>query len=341
MKSRFDLKHNIGKITPQSLEDLIILKEVLTPGILVTAKTPRSVKIRREGRLIRAKSGRREVVLTINVEKIDLEEELRLTGKIVGAPEHVERGYHTIEVEPKTFLKIEKEWKGWEIDRIKSAERKPEPILICVLDDREADFYLLKERYRHLLNLSSEAVGKRFEAKKFEVKQEEYYKKILNELKKKFESVKRIVIAGPAFTKDTIHRLIKEREKEFLGKIMIESTFHTGNVGLQELLRKGLVERITKFSRVTEETKAVEILLREITKNGKGVYSFEKTKEALEAGAVELLLVSDKKIREFENLLELADKMKVKIMVISTSHENGEKLFGLGGIGAILRYKIS
>ena len=340
MRSRFDLKHNIGKITPQSKEDLFILKEVLTPSILVTAKTPRSVKIRREGRLIRAKTGRREVVLTIQVEKIELKEELRLTGKIVEAPENVEKGYHTIEVEPRTFLKIEKEWKGWEIDRIKSAERKPEPILICVLDDTEADFYLLKERYKHLFHLSSEAVGKRFEAKKFEMKRQEYYKKILNELKKRSERVKKLVIAGPAFTKDTIHKLIKERKKELLEKVMIEPTFHIGNVGLQELLRKGLIVKITKFSRITKETEAVEILLTEITKNGKGVYGFEKTKEALEMGVVELLLVSDKKIREFESLLDLADKMRVKIMVISTSHENGEKLFGLGGIGAILRYKL-
>jgi len=340
MKSRFDLKHNIGKITPQSPEDLIILKEVLTPGILVTAKTPRSVKIRREGRLVRAKTGRREVVLTIDVEKIDLEQELRLTGKIVEAPENVDRGYHTIEVEPGTFLKIEKEWKGWEVDRIKSAERKPEPVLICVLDETEADFYLLKGRYKHLLHLSSEAIGKRFETKKFEVKEKEYYKSILNELKKRSERVKRLVIVGPGFAKGEIQKLIKEREKELLEKIIIESVFHTGNVGLQELLRKGLVERITKFSRVTEETKAVERLLTEITKDGKAVYGLDKTKEALESGAVELLLVSEKKIRDFESLLELADKMKTKIMVISTSHESGEKLFGLGGIGAILRYKL-
>lgn len=335
MRSGFDLKHNIGKITPESKEDLYILKEVITPGSFITAKSPRSVKIRREGELIRAKTGRKEVLMKIQVEKIDLEVNLRLTGKILEAPESVEKGYHTIEVESGKFLKIEREWKGWEIDRIKSAERKPEPILICILDENEADFYFLKERYKHLFNLASEATGKRFDTKKAEIKRKEYYEKILNELKKRSERVKKIVIAGPGFARDDLQKIIKQRAKELTEKVMIEFTYQSGNLGLQELLKKGLIEKITKYSRIAEETKAVERLLEEINKNGKAVYGLEKTKEAVESGIIELALVSDKKIREFENVLDLADKMKCRIMIVSSEHSSGEKLLGLGGIAGL------
>ena len=114
MKSYFDLKHDFAKITPESQEDLEILKEVISPGSFVTAKSPRSIKIKREGELIRAKSGRKEVIMKLQVEKTELKEKLRLTGKIVEAPEDVEKGYHTIEIEPDKFLKIEKIWKGWD-----------------------------------------------------------------------------------------------------------------------------------------------------------------------------------------------------------------------------------
>jgi protein pelota len=338
MRSSFDLKHNIGKITPNSKEDLHILKEVITPGSFITAKSPRSVKIRREGELIRAKTGRREVIMKIQVEKIELEEKLRLTGKILEAPESVDRGYHTIEFEPGKFLKIEKEWKGWEIDRIKSAERKPEPILICVLDENEADFYFLKERYKHLFNLVSEATGKRFDTKKAEIKRKEYYDKILNELKKRSDNVKKIVIAGPGFARDDLQKLIKQREKELLDKIMVEFTYQSGNLGLQELLKKGLIEKITRYSRITQETKAVEKLLEEINKNGKAVYGLEKTREALENGTIDFLLVSDIKIREFEELLDLADKMRCKIMIIASENSAGEKLLGLSGIAGLLKF---
>jgi protein pelota len=333
MHSSFDLKHDIGKVTPENKEDLYILKDTITPGSFVTAKSPRSVKIRREGELIRAKTGRKEVIMKIQVEKIDLGENLRLTGKIIEAPEDVEKGYHTIEVEPDKFLKIEREWKSWEIDRIKAAERKPEPILICILDETEADFYLLKERYKHLIHLDSEASGKRFETKKAEAKQKEYFENIFKILKDKSEGVKKIILAGPAFAKDDVQKLIKEREKDLLEKIIIDSTFQTGNIGLEELLKRGLLEKLTKMSRAAEEAKVIERLLEEIGRDGKAVYGLERTKEAIDSGLVELVLVSDKKIRDFEDVLDLADKMKCKIIVISS--DAGEKLLGLGGIAGL------
>ena len=333
MRSYFDLKHNLAKITPESQEDLEILKEVITPEALITAKSPRSIKIKREGELIRAKTGRKEVLMKLQVEKVELKEKLRLTGKILEAPEDVEKGYHTIEIEPDKFLKVEKIWKGWEVDRVKSAERRAEPVLVCILDESEADFYLLKERYKHLLHIDSEASGKRYEAKKAEEKQKEYLSKILEILKSK--QVNKIIIAGPAFAKDNIQRLIKEREKQLLEKIIIDSTFQTGETGLQELLKKGLIEKLTKMSRVTEETKAVESLLEAISSSGKAVYG-DKVKEAVESGVVILLLVSDNKIRDFEEVLDLADRMRVRIMVVSSQHSAGEKLLGLGGIAGLI-----
>jgi protein pelota len=335
MRSGFDLKHNIGKLTPESNEDLSILKDVITPGSLVTAKSPRSVKIRREGDLIRAKTGRREVIMKVQVEKIELKEKLRLTGKIVEAPEDVEKGYHTIEIEPDKFLKVEKEWRSWEVDMIKSAERKPEPVLICILDENDADFYFLKERYKHLFSLSSEASGKRFDSKKSEVKRNEYYAKILNELVTRSGKVLKIIIAGPGFARDDLQNLMKQRAKELLEKTIIEFTYQTSNLGLQELLKKGLIEKLTKYSRITQETNAVERLLEDINR-GKAVYGMEKTKEALENGLISLLLVSNVKVRDFEGLLDTADKLRCNIIVISSEHDAGEKLLGLGGIAGLL-----
>ena len=335
MKSSFDLKHNTAKITPESQEDLEILKEVITTGSFVTSKSPRSIKVKREGELVRAKTGRKEVIMKIQVEKIDLKEKLRLTGKIVEAPEDVERGYHTIEIEPEKFLKVDKIWKGWEIDRVKAAERKTEPVLVCILDENEADFYMLKERYKHLIHIDSEASGKRYDSKKAEEKQKEYFNKLLDVLRSK-SNIPKIIIAGPAFAKENLQKVIKEREKSLLEKIIIDSTFQTGDTGLQELLKKGLIEKLTKLSRVTEETQAVESLLESISGSGKAVYGSEKVKEATESRVVRLLLVSDSKIRDYEDVLDIADKMRVKIMVISSQHDAGEKLLGLGGIAGLL-----
>jgi protein pelota len=334
MRSTFDLKHNIGKLMPETGGDLVVLKDIITKGNLVTAKSPRSIKVKRDGEFVRAKTGRKEVVMKIQVEKVELREALRLTGKIVEAPEDVEKGFHTIEIEPKKFLRVEKEWKSWEVQRIRSAEKKPEPVLVCILDEEDADFYFLKERYKHLFSIENESSGKSFETKKSEAKRNEYYAKIMEEMKKRSERVKKIVIAGPGFARDDLQNLIKQRCKELLDKIIVDFTYQPGNLGLQELLKKGLIEKITKYSKIAEETNMVERLLDRINKN-KAVCGLEKTKEALANGIVELLMVSDEKIREYEDVLDEADKMRCELAIISSEHDSGQKLLGLGGIAAL------
>lgn len=335
MRSSFDLKHNSAKITPESVEDLDILKDVISPGSFVTSKSPRSIKVKREGELVRAKTGRKEVIMKIRVEKVELKDSLRLTGMIVEAPEDVDRGYHTIEIEPEKFMVAEKEWHGWEVDLVRSAEKKTEPVLVCVLDENEADFYMLKERYNHLIHIDSESTGKRFDTKKAEEKQKEYFTKLLEVLKSKSATVTKIVVAGPAFAKENLQQLVKEREKPLLQKIITDSTYQTGEVGLQELLKKGLIEKLTKISRVTEETKAVERLLSVISSNGKAAYGQENVKQAIESGAAKQVLVLDEKIRDYEKLLDQADRLRIEIMVISSGHAAGERLLGLGGIATL------
>lgn len=337
MRSSFDLKHNLAKITPESREDLEILAEVLKPGVLVTAKSPRSIKIKRGSELIRAKSGRKEVLMKVEVEKIELTEKLRLNGKIIEIREDFDKGYHTIEIEPGKFFTAEKEWKSWEVDRIKAAERRPVTILICILDDLEADLYLIKERYKHLVNIKSEISGKRYDTKGTENKRKEYYDSVIKKIVNRSERARKIIIAGPGFEREDLQKRIKLREKQIVDKIIMEKTYHTGELGLQEILKKDLIEKISKMSRISKETKAVEQLLYEIGKNGKAVYGLEQTKEAVESGLVGLLLVSVDKIQDFEGVLDEADRLNSEIMVISPEHTSGKKLLGLGGIAGLLK----
>jgi protein pelota len=336
MRSSFDLKHDTAKITPETMEDLDMLRGIITPGSLVTSKSPRSIKIKREGELVRAKTGRKEVLMKVQVEKVELSDSsLRINGKIVEAPEDVEKGYHTIDIEPDKFLVVEKPWKGWEVDRIRSAEKRAEPVIVCILDENEADVYLLKERYKFLLHIDSESSGKRFDPKKADERQKAYLGKVLEILRSKSD-VKKIIVAGPAFAKEDLQKLIKEREKPLLEKIITEATYQTGETGLQELLKKGLLDKLTKMSRVTDETQAVESLLQSMSSNGKAVYGAEKTREAVKARTIRLLLVSDSKISDYEDILDAADEEKLQIMVVSSKHEAGEKLLGLGGIAGLL-----
>ncbi len=160
MKSSFDLKHSIGKITPENMEDVWLLSSIITAGSLLTARTIRSREIRRGDEKVKGK--KESLILTISVEKIEFQDDkgLRIGGKIIKGPGDLERGYHSIEIAPNYFIVIEKQWRDWEIDKIKKAEKKAEKVLVCVLDETEADVWIVQERAKHLVHFAC-SLGKK------------------------------------------------------------------------------------------------------------------------------------------------------------------------------------
>ena len=88
----------------------------------------------------------------------------------------------------------------------------------------------------------------------------------------------------------------------------------------------------------------------EISKNNLASYGLKETKEAALIGAVKTLLITDNLIQqkrienqyeEIEEIMKTVDNTKGDILVISSEHEAGKKLDGLGGIAAILRFKLN
>ncbi|TRZ54678.1 mRNA surveillance protein pelota [archaeon] len=351
MKSSFDMKHGIGKITPENMEDVYLLSSIITNGALLTARTIRSREIRRGDETVKGK--KESIVLTISVEKTEFQDEkcLRVGGKIVKGPEDLEHGYHSIEIAPNDFITVEKSWRSWEIDKIKKAEKKAEKVLVCVLDETEADIWLVQERAKHLVHFAC-SLGKKSGIST----KPQYYSAIYEYLKgkeelkyarkaelsgmPKSEDFVHFVVAGPAFAKEELSDFVRQKYRKLAEKISIHPISQTGEAGLQELLKSGILEKLLKQSRISEETEAVEKLLSEIGKDGLAVYGLKETQKALEAGAIETLLVSDKKVREIEDLLERAEKQKAKILIVSSEHQSGEKLLGLGGVAGLLKYKV-
>ena len=102
-----------------------------------------------------------------------------------------------------------------------------------------------------------------------------------------------------------------------------------------------IIEKITKDNRVVFETKLIEKLLEEIRKNGFATYGEKEVKHALVNGAVDRLLLSDLIVRtkKGEELLNMAKQKNSEFTIINTMHEAGKKFDGIGGIGALLRFK--
>jgi len=336
----FDKKLGEMKLQIDALDDLWHLEKVVSKGDEVEARSVRTYKIGK-------KEEKKPVTIRIKAEQVEFaksENRLRILGPIIwGVPEeYIQLGkYHTIEAEVGGRIKIIKQWKGHEIKRIKEAvtEAKKPKIRIIVMDDEKA------------LNAILRAFGVEYGAEfrcsgskkddRYENAQQEYFGKIMAEVERHKE---RFVIAGPGFAKENLKKFIEKRKAELLKKIIFESVSYAERSGVNELFSRGIIERIMGEERFEKEMKLVEELSVEIYKDsGRAAYGTKEVKKAAEAYAIRTLLVLDEYLRkekEAEEVVDLADKNKAEIVIVSSEGDAGVKLKGFGKIGAILKFKL-
>ncbi len=122
----------------------------------------------------------------------------------------------------------------------------------------------------------------------------------------------------------------------------MESAGCGGRPGIQEVLKRGALERIAQDARVGVETRLVEELFRGISKETLASYGIKEVERAAEIGAVKDLLVTYTFLQKYspDRLLESVKKRGGRVMVISPEHEAGERLDAIGGIGALLRFPV-
>ncbi|NMC75804.1 MAG: pelota family protein, partial [Candidatus Methanofastidiosa archaeon] len=154
-------------------------------------------------------------------------------------------------------------------------------------------------------------------------------------------SLRNIIIAGPGFYKDEFLNYVKENRPEMNTTVITENVSTGGRAGIYECIKRGMLEKAQKDLRISLETKAVEKLFEGIVKN-ESVYGIKSIQKALEYGAVDELLIVDKFLKnlEYEEITEKARDQRATVHVISSEHDAGKKLEGIGGIGATLRFKI-
>jgi len=85
-----------------------------------------------------------------------------------------------------------------------------------------------------------------------------------------------------------------------------------------------------------------EVLLR-ISQNGAVAYGISEVQEAAGFGAVDQVLVADTLLHDdgITQLIQKAETMRATIVVLSSDFEPGERLIALGGIAALLRYRVA
>lgn len=224
---------------------------------------------------------------------------------------------------------------------------------LLVMDRREATIGVLEGKKINMLRrLTSGVPGKikaggqssaRFE-RITESLAKEFFKRVAESMKEIFftmQKLKGILIGGPIPTKEEFLEygdlVTKLKEKV----IAIKDIGYTDEHGLK-LLVEASESDLAQQEFIKEKallTKFFETLGK---KREKAVYGKEKTKLALERGAVGSLFLSKKLSKEEIRELEaLAENIGAEVHLISTDTQDGEQFFNLTkGIGAILRYTL-
>lgn len=339
-----NLKKGEVKLSIQHAEDLWHLHHLITVGDLIKGKTERKIIFGE----VKTKAVRKTIFLILRVEKVSFEgESLRVSGIVEAGPEEVASGsHHSFTLIPGNTLTLIKEnWAHYQLDRLQEALKgRVPPLLICVHDREEAYFALIKKQGYEIVGHIKGMVEKKRE----QGGGKDFYKDVAKQLEEydtRF-AVRNIIIASPAFFKEDLMKKVSDALKK---KILLATCSSVGKNGIEEVLKSKETQRALQEDRVAQEMVLVEEVLSRIHKEEAVSYGFEETKHAVEAGAVSDLLVTDvfikhsheeNRFEEIDGFMKLVDQRKGKIHIIC-SEEAGKQLDGLGGIAALLRYKLS
>lgn len=345
-----DFKKGFVKLQIENLDDLWYLSHLIDIGDTLFGKTMRKVKLGestdRQSNIIK-----KPIFLKITVEKLEYTPaSLRALGTVAEGTDDVPKGsYHSFSLEKGVIFTLAKDsWLSFQKKKLEEACNANYNNLLLVVHDREeAYFALLKQSGYEILSSLQGNVAKKEEQ---HASSGSFYQEVLKKIEEYTirHNPTTIILASPAFFKEDLMKLCKNDVLK--KKIILATCSHVGKTSFDEVVKRDEVKQALQQDRTNKEMKLVDQLLAEISKDNLAVYGIKETSSAAEAGAISVLLVTDgfiKETREAGNYarvdaaMKLVDQNKGEVHIISSEHDGGKKLDGLGGIGAILRYKLS
>jgi protein pelota len=350
------IKDGTIEVEVEDSDDLWHLYNIIDKGDRVCGNTMREVKISRIGEEERA--GRRRVFLCISVEDLGFQtftERLRIKGRVITGPEdmNIQGSYHSFSVGIRDRLSITKDaWLSFHLDRLRMAKSKERPkALIVTIDDQESSLFILRDYdSQELVSMQSHMPGKYVESGDRSLIRSKFFDSIGDEVGRVIAKEKMdIVIAGPGFAKNELAKYLRERFRVLKLNVFEETTSSTGAPAVREVLHRGALSKVMNASTLIRDTHLVdELLSRLSSKPGLVGYGMEEVGKAVERGAVESLLVSERLFKEsdaaermaIEGICKKAESYGGRVYFVGGEHEKGRQLVSLGGIAALLRFPI-
>ncbi|MFD1686765.1 mRNA surveillance protein pelota [Halobellus litoreus] len=337
-------------LVPENVDDLWHLSHVLESGDFVSGDTTR--RIQRDDEQLRDTGGQREhLFVTIEVDDVEFARfanRLRVGGEIVDCSREDQLGHHhTINVEEHDEVTIEKHFKPDQVERIEAAEEAAEnaDVAIATVEEGEAHIHTVAQYGTEERFSFTAPTGKGEYARP----RSELFAELGKALARM--DVDAIILAGPGFTKQDARDYIEENHSEVADLLTVVDTAGIGDRGVHEVLKRGAVDEVQTQTRISKEASLLDDLMEGIATGEKVAYGIDEVAEAAEFGAVETLLVLDDRLRrerqgdgdwevDVNEVIQTVERKGGEVTVFSGEFDPGQQLRNLGGIAALLRYRL-
>ncbi|MFX1522178.1 MAG: mRNA surveillance protein pelota [Promethearchaeota archaeon] len=350
-----DQKQREVAVTPESLNDLWTLYNIISEGDEISARTQRRVVLR-EG----SKGERKKMRLKLKAETISFHEfsnRLRVKGKILEGPEDfVSFGsYHTLNLELFQKINIIKErWSKHELQRLRESSKFETNfiILIIAIETGLATIAIITNfSHNRIATIKKHIPGKRYQTSYRNKAINEFFEdigKVTTENLKAYQ-VNLIILTGPGNTKNHFMEYLKKNmNSSFNSRIELCHASSGTESAIIETLKSKQLAKLKKNVKILQETEKIENILSQFSLDADFVLvGIEEVSEASERGAIKQLLIADTMIRgtskenklRIEKIITNVENSGGDIDILSTENIAGEQLVNLGSILGILRYK--
>lgn len=339
------------ELIPESGLDLINVFRLVRPGDVIYSKTSRELKKERASG--KTDSERVQVILGIEVESKTadpLMRRIRISGRIVYESRDLDLlgKHHTITVYPGIPLKIESR-NDFERLRLFSESYRREGkagTVICIsLDDEEitiAEFSSKGVRIAYSKNLPK--ADKSISWGEHEL--ESIFRDAAEVLEKLPDSG--IVVIGPRIFAERLLTYLRRNRKDLADRVVgFLNTSVGGEAGIREILKSSSIPEPLRELKPFRDTLEAESFIRLMSSDPERVaVGIEEVYYAWSLGAVERVLAAESYLWNnlenelLEKLLDQAERGRLRFHVLLDGLEASDKIAGLGGIVAILRYRL-
>jgi protein pelota len=273
---------------------------------------------------------------------------LRVGGVIADCSREDQLGlHHTLNVEDYDEVEVTKHWKPDQLDRIEEAEEAAEnpDVAIATVEEGEAYIHTVAQYGTEERGRFTGTTGKGEYARG----RNELFGDLGAALSRM--DVDAIVLAGPGFTKQDALKHFEDEYPDVAEQVTTVDTAGVGDRGVHEVLKRGAVEDVQQQTRIAKEAEFIDELTERIGQGHEASYGPEAVAEAADYGAVEQLLVLDEKLREergpdgewtidVDDVVTSVERQGGEVTVFSSEFPPGQQLRNLGGIAALLRYRL-